>query len=146
MFAEQLIDAAVDFVDSWIAIAELLHIQTHLMVEGAGAEVEEVNHRLRLFHDAAIFLRRLQQQFTGLVQVRTVCNPNAQDHPGRGIGQRPVGELGGDEHLVGHDDLLAVKVGHRGGADTDLTDRAGEGAEGDHITDAHRAFKQDDEA
>src|SRR5690606_16630790 len=55
-------------------------------------------------------------------------------------------QLVGDEGLVWHDDFFAVEIGDGGGADADLADRAGQVADGHHVTDAYRTFEQDDQA
>ena len=121
-------------------------MDAQFVVERALAEVEEVDDGRRLLEHPRVFLRGLQQQLAHQVEVRTITDTHLEGDAGDRVGQRPVDQLTGDEGLVRNDDFLVIEIGHGGGADTDLAHRAGEIADSDHVTDAHRALEQDDQA
>ncbi len=116
------------------------------MIQGAGTEGEEVDDGRRILEHAAVLVRRLLEQGAGQLQVRTVGDTYPYDDPGDRIAQRPVDEPLGHQLLVGDDHLLAVEVGQGGGANADPRDGAGEGADGDGVTDPHRTLEQYDDA
>ena len=93
-----------------------------------------------------ILLDRLHDQLLRLGQVTAAIDAEGQHDTGDGVGQRPVDQLAGDEGLVRHHHRLAVGVGDMGGADADLVHRTGHVADGDEVTDAHRALEEDDQA
>ena len=69
MVFELAVDEAVDLVNHRVAVAQIAHVHTQFVVEGALAEVEEVHQRLRVFEHARVLLRGLEQQLLDQIQV-----------------------------------------------------------------------------
>ena len=124
MVLELAIDEAVHFVNDRVTVAQVAHVHAQFVVQGAGAEIEEVHVGLRVFEYPRVFLSSLEQQAFHQVQVRAVVHTQFEGDAGDGVGQGPVDQLPGDKGLVRDDDVFAVEVS-------------------DGVADTHRALEQD---
>lgn len=93
-----------------------------------------------------MLLSRLPHQLHGHGHITAIGNPHRQNNAQYRITQRPVEQPAGDELLVGHQQLLAVKIANGGGADADTRDYAVGGADGHHIAHTDGSLKEDDDA
>src|SRR3989338_8189363 len=146
VFPEGQRDTRKDLVGGGVAVAQFAHVETQLVVEGAGADGQEEQQRLWIAQYARVLDGGLHHQFARQRQVGFIGHTDLHDDPGNRVVERPIDQLVGDEGLVRHDDFFAVEIGDGGGANADLADRAGQVADGHHVADAHRALEQDDQA
>src|SRR5690554_2604403 len=126
VLGEQCPHAAVEFISGEQAIPQRVDENPQLEIECSIAIAHEKYLRLRIAQYALILFGSLIQQPMHQHLIGAVGNAIVEHHPGNGIRQRPVDQLVGNEGLVGDDDLFAIEIRHRGGADTDTVHRAGE--------------------
>ena len=147
VIAERLVDGFVKLVDELHPDVARRDEDAQLEVERTLAEAAEDRTRRGLAEDVLVGLRGLQQQLARELGVRAVGG-RRREMTTRVIGsvkvqlmRREVTKL-----LVGHDHLATIEVDDRRRAHPDLLHEAVDVADGHEVTDADRAFEQDDDA
>ena len=139
------IDVAVQLVGGGQAVVDVIHVDAQFMVQGAGTKAHKQYDRFRVTQYAAVLFCGLKQNVAAFLQIGAVGKADFENDPGHGVGEGPVDQPFGDEHLVGDQDFLAVEINQGGGTDANAADGAIQVVDGNHVTDANRALEQQDD-
>lgn len=116
-------------------------------VDRTVTEAAKETDRFGILQATRMLAGRFQQDIVDLPEIGPVGHPDGNLDAGPGARQRPVGDLVGDEVLVGDEDFLAVEGLDQGEAGTRPPDEtAGPVGQLDQVVLFHRTLQQQDEA